>query len=98
MESAIDHHLQCPRTLSRRVGDEYQPPFPMFVARAGKDLTQVVMGYFGVQYHGEEHRAVALEAVRHIVGNFGLDDGPGEHDITHHQDNQGYDNLIAVGY
>ena len=33
MESAVDKHLVCPRTLSRRVDDEYQPPFPMFVAR-----------------------------------------------------------------
>jgi aldoxime dehydratase len=70
----------------------------MFVARAGQDLTQVVMGYFGVQYRGEEHRGEALAALRHIVGQFGLEDGAGEYDMTHHQDNQGYDNLIAVGY
>ena len=44
MESAVDKHLQCPRSLSRRVADDYQPPFPMFVARAAEDLTQVVMG------------------------------------------------------
>lgn len=43
MESAIDKHLQCPRTLSRRVHDDYQPPFPMFAGRSGDDLTQVVM-------------------------------------------------------
>ncbi len=98
MESAVDKHLQCPRSLSRRVADDYQPPFPMFVARAAEDLTQVVMGYFGVQYQGEENRAEAMEALRHIVGDFGLEDGPGEYDTTHHQDNKGYDNLIAVGY
>jgi aldoxime dehydratase len=98
VESAIDTHLQCPRTLTRRVPDDYRPPFPMFVARAAQDLTQVVMGYFGVQYRGEEHRDEALAAVRHIVGTFDLEDGPGEHDVTHHQDNSGYDNLIAVGY
>lgn len=98
MESAVDKHLQCPRTRSRRVADDYQPPFPMVVARASQDLKQVVMGYFGVQYKGEEHRDEALATLRHIVGHFGLDDGPAEHDMTHHQDNQGYDNLIAVGY
>ncbi|WP_027929242.1 aliphatic aldoxime dehydratase [Amycolatopsis thermoflava] len=98
MESAVDKHLQCPRTRSRRVADDYRPPFPMFVARAAEDLTHVVMGYFGVQYQGPEHRAEALAALREIVGHFGLDDGPGEYDTTHHQDREGADNLIAVGY
>jgi aldoxime dehydratase len=98
MESAIDSHLQCPRTLSRRVADDYNPPFPMFVARAATDLQQVVMGYFGVQYQGEENRAEALETLRHIVGTFSIEDGPGEYDTTYHRDNSGYDNLIAVGY
>lgn len=41
MGSAIDTHLQCPRTLSRRAPDDYEPPFPMFVARADKSLEQV---------------------------------------------------------
>ncbi|MBN9794391.1 phenylacetaldoxime dehydratase [Pseudonocardia sp. TMWB2A] len=98
MESAIDTHLQCPRTLSRRVADDYRPPFPMFVARAGNDLTQVVMGYFGVQYRGEDHRAEALRTLREIVGQFALPDGPGEYDTTEHTDAQDHVNLIAVGY
>ena len=59
MESAIDKHLICPRTLSRRVADDYQPPFPMYVARAAEDLSQVVMGYFGVQYSGAGKRSGA---------------------------------------
>src|SRR5690349_14965182 len=98
IESAIDTHLQCPRSLSRRVADDYQPPFPMFVARAGQDLAQVVMAYLGVQYRGDENRDEALEVLRHLVGTFTADDGPGEHDLTHHTDAQGYENYIAVGY
>ncbi|TCK26788.1 phenylacetaldoxime dehydratase family protein [Pseudonocardia endophytica] len=98
MESAIDKHMQCPRTLSRRVADDYTPPFPMVVARAEQDLTQVVMAYLGVQYRGEENRAEALETLRHIVGTFDVEDGPGEWDATQHTDNSGYDNLIVVGY
>lgn len=98
MESAIDQHLKCPRSLSRRIADDYQPPFPMWVARAGEDLQQVVMGYLGVQYLGEERKADAVKALRLIVDHFALPDGPGEYDLTHHQDAQGYDNLIAVGY
>lgn len=97
MESAIDLHLKCPRTLSRRVHDDYQPPFPMWVARADESLRQVVMAYLGVQFR-EERRAEALAAVRTIVASFGLADGPAHHDITYHLDNQDYGNFIVVGY
>ena len=98
MESAIDKHLKCPRTLSRRVPDEYQPPFPMWVARADEQLEQVVMGYWGVQYRGEDQREAALNAMRHIAAGLSLPDGPLSHDLTHHTDNSGYDNLMIVGY
>lgn len=98
MESAIDKHLQCPRTLTRRIPDDFRPPFPMYAARAKEDLAQVVMGYFGVQYKGAENRDEAFTALRLIVASFGSTDGPGEYDTTHHQDREGYDNLIAVGY
>lgn len=98
MESAIDKHLKCPRTLSSRVPDDYQPPFPMWVGRADASLQQVVMGYLGVQYRGEEQRGRALQAMRDIVASFSLADGPLSHDLTHHTDNSGYDNLIVVGY
>lgn len=97
MESAIDQHLKCPRTLSRRVHDDYQPPFPMWVARADESLKQVVMAYLGVQFR-EERRAEALAALRGIVASFDLADGPANHDITYHLDNQGHGNFIVVGY
>ncbi|MBJ9976595.1 phenylacetaldoxime dehydratase family protein [Pseudomonas sp. S75] len=98
MESAIDQHLKCPRTLSRRVPDDYQPPFAMWVGRAGEDLQQVVMAYLGVQYLGEARKPAALAALQRIVASFGLSDGPLHHDLTHHTDDSGHDNLIAVGY
>ncbi|HEX3750742.1 MAG TPA: phenylacetaldoxime dehydratase family protein [Streptosporangiaceae bacterium] len=56
MESAIDQHLTCPRTLSRRVPEDYQPPFPMFVGRADPSVQQVVMAYLGVQCGTEDQR------------------------------------------
>jgi aldoxime dehydratase len=98
MESAIDKHLKCPRTLSRRVPDEYHPPFPMWVGRADEQLEQVVMGYWGVQYRGKDQRETALNAMRHIAASLSLPDGPLSHDLTHHTDNSGYDNLMIVGY
>jgi hypothetical protein len=97
MESAIDKHLKCPRTLSRRVHDDYEPPFPMFVGRADKELTQVVMAYLGVQFH-EEHRQKAILAMQRMVDSFSLDYGPDHHDMTFHVDNQGVGNFIVVGY
>jgi aldoxime dehydratase len=98
MESAIDKHMQCPRSLSRRVADDYQPPFPLFVARADESLKQVVMAYFGVQYAKEELRPQALSALRLIADQFLLMDGPGNHDTTFYRDETGCGNLIAVGY
>jgi aldoxime dehydratase len=98
MESAIDTHLKCPRTLSRRVSDDYTPPFPMFVGRGDQALQQVVMAYFAVQYADEGQRPQALAALRHIVDSFNLTDGPTSHDLTHHVDNQDHHNLMAVAY
>ena len=98
MESAIDTHLKCPRTLSRRVPEDYQPPFPMWVGRADEQLKQVVMAYLGVQFRGEAQREHALQAMRDIVSSFSVPDGPQTHDLTHHTDSSGYDNLMIVGY
>ncbi len=98
MESAIDTHLICPRKLSRRVPDDYQPPFPMWVGRAATSLQQVVMAYLGVQFAEAAQRPAALAALGHIVDSFGGPDGPVHHDLTHHLDKQRHDNLIAVGY
>ena len=33
MESAIPSHLECLRTRQRRMPDDYEPPYPSFVAR-----------------------------------------------------------------
>lgn len=97
MESAIDKHLKCPRTQSRRMPCEHKPLFPMFVARADESLRQVVMVYLGVQFD-EQQRGLALNAMRHIVARFSLVEGPASHDMTYHVDAQGYGNFIIVGY
>lgn len=98
MESAIDMHLTCPRTLSRRVPDDYQPPFPMFVGRADPSVQQVVMAYLGVQYRAEDQRPAALDALRSITASFDAADGPAGHDLTYHLDSQGHHNLMVTGY
>lgn len=97
MESAIDQHLQCPRKLSRRIDDNYQPPFPMWVARAQENLQQVVMAYLGIQFKSEQ-REFALNALKTFVEQFKQEHGPQHYDMTHHIDNKGYENFIIVGY
>ena len=96
MESAIDAHLKCPRTRTRRVEDDFQPPYPAFSARAPQSMTQVVMGYFGVQSRGGgEALEMAFYAVNAL---FDLPDGPGHRDIVRYVDGDGYDTAIAVAY
>ncbi|MDQ4112509.1 MAG: phenylacetaldoxime dehydratase family protein [Actinomycetota bacterium] len=98
MESAIDKHLTCPRSLSRRVPDDYEPPFPMWVGRADASVEQVVMAYLGVQFREEAQRPAALAALRHLVSGLEGADGASHHDLTYHLDNQGHHNLMVVGY
>ncbi len=98
MESAIAPRLQCPRSLSRRVADDYQPPFPMWVARPQSDLQQVIMAYFGIQYSSEAQKAAALAVARTWIAAFDAGDGPLQHDLTHHIDASGHHNLILVAY
>jgi aldoxime dehydratase len=96
MESAIDAHLKCPRTRTRRVGDDFQPPYPAFSARAPQTMTQVVMGYFGVQSRGGgEMMATAFKAVNAL---FDLPDGPDHRDTVRYIDGDGYDTAIVVAY
>jgi hypothetical protein len=70
----------------------------MWVARADESIKQVVMAYLGVQFKGEDKRADALAAMRTIVASFDAPDGPLHYDLTHHEDNQGHQNLMIVGY
>ncbi|MFT4234603.1 MAG: phenylacetaldoxime dehydratase family protein [Microbacterium sp.] len=98
MESAIAEHLKCPRTRHRRIEDDYAPPYPAWSARASTSVKQVVMGYFGVQSRGAALQQRACAALARIVRDFALPDGPRHHDLTHHVDAQGFDNMIAIAY
>ena len=43
MESAIPAHLRTARTRTRRIPDDYCPPYPSYVARHRPAVQQVVM-------------------------------------------------------
>lgn len=98
MDSAIAPHLRCPRSRTMRVDEDYVPPYPSWSARATASVEQVVMGYFGVQYHAPGDRGRAWAALRQIVSHFDADDGPGHHDLAQGGDADGCDTLVAIAY
>jgi aldoxime dehydratase len=98
MESSIDKHLVCPRTRTRRIDDDYAPPYPCWSARASTSVKQVVMGYFGVQFKGAEMHGNACAALMVIVATLAHPEGPKHHDLAHFTDVQGSDNMLVIAY
>ena len=97
MESAIPSHLQTARSRHKRVPDDYQPPYPSFVARYKPEVGRVVMAYFGVQYRGGTP-AAATEALAQIAQRLAGTDGPSHWDRAHYIDQAGYLNVVSVAY
>jgi len=100
MESAIPPHLQTARSRHRRVGDDYQPPYPSFVARYKPAVSRVVMVYLGVQYRGATAAipGAAAEALSYIAERFTAADGPSHWDRAHYVDQAGFSNVVSVAY
>ena len=97
MESAIPPHLQVKRTRHRRVPDDYQPPYPAFVARHRPAVERVVMAYFGLQYRGDPPAAHAT-ALDWTAKTFAAASGPKHWDRAQYVDEAGYTNLLSVAY
>ncbi|MFK4725746.1 aldoxime dehydratase [Bradyrhizobium niftali] len=97
MESAIPLHLETQRTRHKRVPDDYQPPYPSFVARYKPAVSRVVMVYFGVQYRGVAPSA-ATDALKEIAALFAAENGPPHWDRAHYVDQSGYGNVVSVAY
>ena len=97
MESAIPDHLQVTRTRHRRVPDDYQPPYPAFVARHAAAVKQVVMAYFGAQHQGAAPPAFAA-ALDWIAGRFNAPKGPRHWDRASYVDEAGYSTTVSVAY
>jgi aldoxime dehydratase len=97
MESAIPSHLQVKRTRHRRVPDDYQPPYPAFVARYHPPVERVVMAYFGLQYRSAPSPTLAA-ALDWIAEKFAAAGGPKHWDRSQYVDEAGYTNLVSVAY
>ncbi|MCA1362312.1 phenylacetaldoxime dehydratase family protein [Bradyrhizobium sp. IC3069] len=96
MESAIPAHLETPRARHKRVPDDYQPPYPSFVARYKPSVSRVVMAYFGVQHGGAA--TAAMEALKELAGLFAMDGGPSHWDRASYTDQFGSENVVTVAY
>ena len=90
-------HLECPRTRQRRVPDDYEPPYPSFVARFKPSVTQVAMAYFGVQYEGAETESTR-RALSDIEQALAAANAPGHWDRARYIDEGGYSNVISIAY
>ena len=96
MESAIPLHLQCPRSRQRRVPDDYEPPYPSFVARHPQTVQRVVMASFGVQ--AAARSAAADAALAGLQQRLCADHGPGHWDRARYIDEAGCDNVFCTAY
>lgn len=97
MESAIPGHLVTERTRHPRVGADYEPPYPSFVARHKPSVSQVVMAYFGLQFRpGDEGAAAAPLAA--MAESFSQQDGPGHWDRARCTDEEGFVNVVSIAY
>jgi aldoxime dehydratase len=94
MESAIPHRLVRERSIARRVGETYQPPYPAWVARFADSVEGVVMAYFGVQSATD----VPAAALAPIFERLAATNGPRHIDRARYVDQAGYDTRIAIAY
>jgi aldoxime dehydratase len=97
MESAIPPHLQVTRSRHRRVPDDYQPPYPSFVARHRSAVDRVVMAYFGIQHPGVAPKGVPA-ALKSLEALFASTNGPRHTDRAGYVDEAGYNNTVSVAY
>nr|GAJ35837.1 phenylacetaldoxime dehydratase [Bradyrhizobium sp. DOA9] len=77
--------------------DDYQPPYPSFVARYKPSVSRVVMAYFGVQCGGAAP-AAAMDALNELAGLFAMDGGPSHWDRARYADQSGFENVVTVAY
>jgi len=77
--------------------NDYQPPYPSFVARHRPAVDHVVMAYFGLQYSGAAPPA-RLAALTWNADAFAAPNGPRHWDRAAYTDEAGYSNVVSVAY
>ncbi|WP_163271211.1 phenylacetaldoxime dehydratase family protein [Chelativorans alearense] len=97
MEPAIPGHLVTARTRHPRVGADYEPPYPSYVARHRPSVKSVVMAYFGLQFR-PENAAASVAPLAAIAEAFAAENGPGHWDRARCDDAEGFINVLSIAY
>ena len=97
MESSIPAHLTVKRTRTKRVGENYTPPYPSYSVRFAEGVSNLVCAFLGVQ----SKQPLSREAKAASDGMWELcarDDGPISREHAVHTDEQGFDNQVIIAY
>ncbi|WP_346894368.1 phenylacetaldoxime dehydratase family protein [uncultured Roseibium sp.] len=97
MEDAIPEHLKTVRTRPARVREDYEPPYPSFVARYDSSVRKVVMAYFGIQAR-PENEGHTVGPLAQLSAAFDAPDGPGHWDRARYVDGAGFVTLVSIAY
>lgn len=99
LEPAIPEHLATERTLSSKLPEGYQPPFPAYTARFPERLDGLVMVVVGFQWptqtpYPDESHSSLLGFMNQQLG----DATPHHWDLASVLDNKNYKNVAALAY
>ncbi len=98
MESAVPPSLRCPRSLPRRIDDDFIPPYPAYTSYGAEGAGVTVMAYLGVQTPLGESAEVAVKALGEIIASLSGVAGPAYYDLARYRDTAGHDNAFATAY
>jgi len=74
------------------------PPYPATVARYKPSVKRLVMAYFGLQYRGTSIPDSAEGTLRVMATALAHENGPGHWDRARYVDEEGFTNIISIGY
>lgn len=94
MQSAIPEHLRRDEARPRSTPEGYTPPFPAWTTRFAKDVSQVVMMYFGIQ----SKQKISFQQLAVIINYLKQDQAPGYWTPAEYIDAHGFHHLIITAY
>lgn len=97
LQSSIPAHLSRERTRTKRVGENYTPPYPSYSVRFAESVNSLVCTFLGVQsQHPLSNEAKAASAAMWEL--CASADGPIAREYAVHTDEQNFDNQVIIAY
>lgn len=96
LEPAIPPHLREVRTCPLGAAADFVPLHASYSARFRPEISGISIGYFGVQWVGNEVQAKLV--LEHIRAELGRADGPNYWDVAAYRDSQGFQNRVVAAY